>query len=716
MRLFLCEKPSQARDIAAVLGARSRGDGFLSGTTDTVTWGFGHLYETAPPEAYDPALKNWMLGSLPIIPAVWKLEPKPKVKKQLRVIVGLLKKASEVVVATDADREGEVIAREILDENGWRGPVSRLWLSALDPASIKKALADIRPGSATEALYHAGQARSRADWLIGMNLSRAFTVAGRLEGSQGVLSVGRVQTPTLALVVDRDRAIESFKPVPFFDVQAMVGAGTGAFTAQWLVPKDVGDDGGRCLNRAVAEAVVGRLNGTTGTVESAETTRKSAVAPLVFDLATLQQEASAKFGMDAKQVLTVAQALYETHKATTYPRTDCGYLPLNQWADATQVLGFLKQSDPGIGALVDQADPGRRSRVWNDKKITAHHGIIPTAAVASIGAMSPPEAQLYDLIRRRYLAQFFADHEFDDTQIVVEAAGERLGARGRVPVVDGWRSVIHAGAEGKDKAAVALPKVAQGESVRVDQPVVVAKQTKPPACFTDGTLIGAMKSVAKFVTDPAMKKRLRDTAGIGTEATRASIIETLINRALVERKKVGRKKVLVSSATGRSLVDAVPSAVRDPAMTALWEGLLEEVAAGRQQASTFLQAQEAFVTGIVRDMQSRFGAREAAATHHCPSCGALLIRRQSKKGKKGFFWGCSGYPACEVTLPDEDGKPGAPNKASGRGGQPKLAEGSPCPDCDDGRIVRKSFTKGKSKGKPFLACSNYPKCDYFGWP
>ncbi|WP_312714391.1 DNA topoisomerase, partial [Stutzerimonas nitrititolerans] len=347
MRLFLCEKPSQAKDIAKVLGANRRGDGCWLGPGVTVTWCIGHLLETAPPDAYDARYKRWVLGDLPIVPERWKMLVKPKTASQFKAVKRLLLEASELVIATDADREGEMIARELVEHCRYRGPIQRLWLSALDDASIRKALAALKPGAETFSLYHSALGRSRADWLIGMNMSRLFTLLGRQSGYQGVLPVGRVQTPTLRLVVDRDRSIADFVPVPYWAIEVALQAGDVPFTAQWRAAEDRCDDQGRCLDPEHARQAAAAIGSAAqAQVVKLRTERMREVPPLPFDLGTLQEICSKKLGLGAQETLDIAQALYETHKLITYPRSDCGYLPLSQHGEAPAIIAALGRSDP----------------------------------------------------------------------------------------------------------------------------------------------------------------------------------------------------------------------------------------------------------------------------------------------------------------------------------------------------------------------------------
>jgi DNA topoisomerase-3 len=653
MRLWLAEKPSQARDIARVLGAQSKRDGYLEGASETVTWCFGHLLEQAPPEHYGEQYKRWSLESLPIVPATWQSSVKASARKQFAVIRRLLEQAREVVIATDADREGEMIAREVLEACAWRGPVQRLWLSALDEASVRKALSNLWPGAKTHPLHLAATSRARADWLVGMNLTRAYTVLGRAAGHDGVLSVGRVQTPTLRLVVDRDRAIAAFVPQPYWDVRVALAHANGRFQARWVPPVPVADSEGRCISEASARQVAQRVSGGAARVSDVETTRVRQAPPLPLDLGTLQQEASRRWGMGAQATLQAAQSLYETHKATTYPRTDCPYLPQSMRTDVPQVLDALAHSDPDLIPWVQRADAGVQSRAWNDAKITAHHAIIPTSAPCQIARMNESERRIYDLVRRRYLAQFYPPHEFDKTEVQLRAGeGDQLRATGKCIVVSGWRELF--GADDEDADAQALPALAEGDRCQVVGAEVEAKQTTPPAHYTEGTLIAAMKHVSRLVDDPRLRQRLKDTAGIGTEATRAGIIETLLQRGFVSR----RKKHLVATDTGCALIDALPAPVADPGTTALWEQALEEIAEGRRDPDEFLTQQADWVGVLVTRAQGGAGLAlrpVSVPQHPCPACGKPLKRR---KGRDGHFWGCTGYPECRATLPDQRGKPG----------------------------------------------------------
>lgn len=710
--LFLCEKPSQARDIGRVMGVTSRRDGYLEGGGKRVTWCIGHLLEMAKPDAYRPEWKAWHFGNLPMLPDRWKLGVRASVGKQFKIVKRLLKETQEVVIATDSDREGETIGRELLEQCGYRGSVSRLWLSALDDASIRKALNTILPGQKTEPLYRAGLGRARADWLVGMNLTRAYTILGRKGGYDGVLTVGRVQTPTLKLVVDRDRLIENFKPLPFFEVLILFQVQAGQFQAQWIPGKTIANEDGLCLKKKSAEEVLRKVQGQSGIVLEAETKRMKEAPPLPLELSTLQQLTSQRWGMAATKTLKLAQALYETHKAITYPRTDCRFLPTSQFREAPQILKALSESDPSFAVLVREADTRIRSKAWNDKKITAHHAIIPTAAMVDVARMSPDEQHLHDLIRRHYLVQFFPAFEYDRTIVEVEVQKELFRASGNVETVPGWKLVLRIGKEETPGKKNPLPVVKKGEPAQVLQANLEEKQTKPPQRFTEGTLIQAMKSIGQSVEDPRFKKILRETSGIGTEATRASIIENLLKRTLLAKEG---KKNLISTAPGRALVDILPKSVTNPATTAIWEQALEDIAMGTRTLEAFQEKAEIWVTRLIgaAKIEANTPTHSFSAWHThtpktesqtssspttgtlCPQCGQVMRRRKSGRS---WFWGCSAYPSCQATLPDQKGRP---SPTSTR-----------CPKCKTGTLVERTAKKGKQTGERFLGCRSYPQCRF----
>ncbi len=659
MRLFICEKPSQAKDIARVLQATRRGDGCWRGEALCVTWCIGHLLEAAPPDAYGAHLKRWALEDLPILPTQWRLVVKPSVAAQFKVIEQLLQACDEVVIATDADREGEMIGRELLERCGYAGPVLRLWLSALDERSIRQALANLRSGAATLSLYHCALARSRADWLVGINLSRLFTLLGRRAGFDGVLPVGRVQTPTLRLVVERDRTIAGFVSTPFWTVEVQLQAAGERFRARWQVPAGAGDEHGRCLDLAAAQrACRSLLDRGQAQVHAIEVEQVREGPPLPFDLGTLQEVCSAKLGLGAQETLSIAQALYETHKATTYPRSDCGYLPENMLGDVPGVLRALSVADPALAQVFTQIDPTLRSRAWNSDKVSAHHGIIPTAARIDLGRLSEHERAVYGLIRARYLAQFLPAHAYLKTGVELHSAELVLLARGKQVQVRGWRAVIDEADQSESvEQGQVLPTLAEGSVLPLLDATVKAHQSQPPKAFTEGTLVKAMKTIANQVADPHLKQTLKDSLGIGTEATRAAIIQGLLEHGYL----VKRQRHLAASPAARTLIDAVPPEVADPLLTALWEQALNRIEHGQLSVEAFLAKQAAWLSQLVHSHAQRQLTVPVVKEPLCPVCRSVMHPRI---GRSGRFWSCSRYPECKGSKPIAPPKAKAKPKAS----------------------------------------------------
>lgn len=559
-----------------------------------------------------------------------------------------------MVVSTDADREGEVIARELLEYCAYRGPVRRLWLSALDEASVRKALANLLPGDKTARLYDAGKGRSRADWMIGMNMTRLCTLLARDRGVDELLSVGRVQTPTLGIVVNRDNEIANFVPVPYWQVRAQLQKDDVTFSAQWQSAEQYSDAEGRCIHQGAAAAVAQLCSRTaTATVLDVTTERRKEPQPLCFSLGALQEACSQKWGMGAKDVLGIAQALYETHKATTYPRTDCGYLPASMLAEVPEVLDALTKSDPSVVATINTLDRTLRSRVWNDRKITAHHGIIPTRKIFDITRLSADELKVYGLIRQHYLAQLLPQAEVDVTDAAFNLGGQLFRTRGRVSVTEGWKVLFRkpsghgeeeddtsiAPADG-DERDMLLPPLTKGDTCRVSGGTAEKKETRPPSAFTEGTLIAAMKNAASLVTDPKLKKILRDSAGLGTEATRAEMIQTLFRRGYLEKKG----KTIRSTPLARELVAALPETLTSPGMTALWEQALDDIAEGRMTLEAFMAKQETWTQHLVAKLRTESLALTATVTPPCPLCHGKTRKRT---GKKGAFFSCIRYPECK---------------------------------------------------------------------
>lgn len=674
MNLFIAEKPSVAKAIAGELGITGKGDGFIQCGNDKITWCFGHMLEQAEPDDYTPddvprgqnGRKVWRIDELPIIPTNWILKPKDDAKKQLATIGKLLKEADVIVNAGDPDREGQLLVDEVLEHFRNTRPVRRFWVSAQDSVSVRRGLAALKDNTAFAGWADAAKARQRADWLIGMNLSRAYTLRAQRGGSRALLTVGRVQTPTLALVVARDREIEGFKPVPYHTIRADIQHVSGPFTAAWKAKEDQAglDSEGRLVDTGIADALVEKVTGKPGTIAEYKQEAKKQNQPLAFALSDITLLASNKFEYSAEDVLNVCQALYETHKLTSYPRTDCAYLPESQHADAADVLEAIKHVNPDLGRIVDGADPSIKSRTWDDSKITAHHGIIPTMHKGSKASLTDKERNIYELIVRAYLAQFYPLHEYMQTTVAAEVEGETFTASGKVITRNGWREVFHESDEDSNKdpeegANQHLPAMKQGDGVTCTRAIRRDAKTKPPARFTEGTLTRAMENIHKFVSDPEHKKMLREGDGIGTSATRASIISELKRREFLTLKG----KQIVSTVLGRSVIDALPEVVKSPVLTALYERMLKGIEQGTAELEVFIARQETFICEQVTKANEGAvriaGGKEAvpvSSLHKCMTCGSGLSRRPSKK-KGHFWWGCSNFPTCKQTYLELKGRP-----------------------------------------------------------
>lgn len=663
-RLILCEKPDQGKIVAKTLGITQSKNGYIEGNGIIVTWCIGHVLELAQAADYDEKYKKWALDWLPFIPTQWKYNVTPKKSGQFKIVKQLLKQATEVIIGTDADREGELIAREVMVLCGYKGPVKRLWYSALNTTAIKKAWNEMQDGQKTYPLYLSALARSKADWLVGCNLTCLFTILAQQNGYKGLLPVGRVQTPTLKLVVDRELANTNFVPIPYWLLTIKLTSNGQSFNATWDVPKQFTDEAGRCIKQEAAIQAT-KLFQVTGqaTVTSINTERKSSNHPLPFDLAGLQLVCCNKYGFDVEETLNIAQSLYEKHKATSYPRTECGYLPTSMFAEAPVIFNALAKTDPSISNLLTKLDTTIKSKSWNDKQVDkhSHHGIIPTDEVVDLSAMTEKELQVYKLIRAYYLAQFLPLHEYDHTTVLLDCKGQTLVATGKKVIVNGWKALLsgdidddNAEAEAEEDTSQAeakkqiqiLPPLQQNMSCQINQVDCQSKQTTAPPLYNEGTLVVAMKSVAKLIDDPKIKQKLRETTGIGTQATRANIIKKLKDKNLIAKKR-GK---LIATEVGHSIIKAVPDLISNPGTTGIWEQALDMIEQGELSIDAFLQKQSQWITSMVQ----KYGhttieiKQESIPTGDpCPKCGKPTLKR---KGKTTIFWGCPDYPTCDGAI------------------------------------------------------------------
>lgn len=611
MRVYIAEKPSLARAIADALPKplQKKEGHIITGNGDIVTWCIGHLLEQAQPEDYDPELRQWRFDRLPIVPNEWKLKPKPSTKKQLNILKHILRNADEIVHAGDPDREGQLLVDEVISylniTKARREKIQRLLISDLTPASVKRALSQLQSNQNFASLSISALARARADWLYGINLTRAFTLRGQHVGYRGVLSVGRVQTPILGLVVRRDEEIASFQSKPYYNVWAQLQTQEdNYFRAKWKPSDECEkflDEQGRNLSRALAEHVVKRVSFKNATVQSVVQKQNKQNAPLPHNLSSLQIEANKVFGYSAKKVLDICQRLYETHKLITYPRSDCRYLPEEHFVERTNVLaavennltslGSMGEFRPGLSysAISRDLKQNQKSMAWNDKKVGAHHAIVPTAKQSEKQAkplsLSLEEANLYMLVCRHYLIQFLGQLHTETREVQVDIENGCFVAKSKEVLESGWKLLFpqsnqhdkntEACEDGADNDNnMPLPKnIKKGDSLKSLQAEVEEKFTTPPKPFTEATLISAMTGISRYVQDAELKRVLKDTDGLGTEATRAHIIELLFHRGFLQRKG----KQVLSTEAGRALISALPESTTLPDRTARWESLLQAI-------------------------------------------------------------------------------------------------------------------------------------------
>ncbi|MCB9665905.1 MAG: DNA topoisomerase 3 [Alphaproteobacteria bacterium] len=666
MKVVLTEKPSVARDLARVLGLGREQQGCIRGDGLVLTWCLGHLLELEEPAHYDEAWKRWSLDALPMTPARFALRVRADAEGQWKVVRHWLTHPDTAVIvnACDAGREGELIFRQAYQHAGARAPVERLWISSLTAEAIRQGWARLRPGTEFDPLGDAARCRSEADWLVGMNATRALTCRTRDAGGDALWSVGRVQTPTLAMIVARDREIEAFVPEDFWRVEAALEASGGAWTGTWFrrdkpdasAPKDEVPHEERLGDEASALALVAALQGRQGVVASSERKTRTEPPPLLYDLTSLQRRANQRYGMSAQRTLEVAQALYERHKLLTYPRTDARHLTTDQVGTLPGVVAAVAELDvyaPHARPLLDA--PLRISkRLVDDAEVGDHHAILPTDTPPTRARLSPDEKRIYDLVARRLLAALSPDAVIDTAEIVVEVhtdaplpdtvpAPPTLRAKGRVVREAGWQAVDPP----KSSKQVLLPDVGPGDPVQVVGAEPKAGRTKPPRPHDDASLLAGMETAGRQLDDRELARALR-SAGLGTPATRAAILQTLLDRAYVERDG----KTLRATETGRALVDAVPlDELKSAELTGRWEARLARIADGAEARPGFMDDVVAY-TGRVVDALRGGELPEAAlvrtrpepdALGACPACGAPVRQR-------GPVWTCDTGRSCPFVV------------------------------------------------------------------
>ncbi|WP_374963996.1 DNA topoisomerase III [Lysinibacillus sp. RS5] len=627
--VVIAEKPSVARDIANVLKCNKKGNGFLEGDKYIVTWALGHLVTLADPEAYDNKYKTWNLEDLPMLPERMKLVVMKQTGKQFNAVKSQLTRndVNEIIVATDAGREGELVARWIIEKTNVKKPIKRLWISSVTDKAIKEGFANLKPGKNYENLYAAAVARSEADWYIGLNATRALTTRFNAQ-----LNCGRVQTPTVAMIAAREDEIKNFKPQTYYGIEAQ----TDSLKLTW---QDANGNS-RSFNKEKTDGIVKALGNQDAKIVAIDRKPKKSFAPGLYDLTELQRDANKLFGYSAKETLNIMQKLYESHKVLTYPRTDSRYL-------SSDIVGTLPErlKACGIGEyrtltnkILTKPIKANKSFV-DDSKVSDHHAIIPTEGYVNLSAFNDKERKIYDLVVKRFLAVLFPAQEYEQLTVQAQIGHEKFIAKGKTVINAGWKEVYQNRFDDEESSddvkEQVLPRLEQGQVLKTKLIAQTSGQTKPPARFTEATLLSAMENPTKYMetNDKKLVDTLKSTGGLGTVATRADIIEKLFNSFLIE-KRSGGKEIYITS-KGRQLLDLVPEELRSPATTAEWEQKLELISKGKLKKDVFINEMKKHTKEIVAEIKAsdKKYKHDNISTKSCPDCGKPMLEVNGKKGK-----------------------------------------------------------------------------------
>lgn len=627
--LVIAEKPSVARDIARVLHCTQKGNGILESKEYVVTWALGHLVTLADPEEYDKKYMKWDMETLPMMPDKMKLVVIRQTSKQYQAVKTQLfrKDIGDIIIATDAGREGELVARWILDKSGCHKPIRRLWISSVTDKAIRDGFHNLKDGRDYDNLYRAAVARAEADWLVGINGTRALTCKHNAQ-----LSCGRVQTPTLAIIARREEEIRKFKPEDYFGVTLQAGG------IQWTW-KDAKNGSYRTFQKERAEEIQKKISNTDLELVSVDRKPKKTMAPGLYDLTTLQREANQKYGFSAKETLNIMQRLYENHKVLTYPRTDSRYIGKDV---VPTIKERLKACGTGpyrklAGALLAKPIHTNGSFV-DDKKVSDHHAIIPTEQFVQLDHMTNEERKIYDMVVRRFLSVLYSPFEYEQTSMEGKAAGQSFVASGKTVVSAGWKEVYEGGSTDDDEEEQTLkdqklPVLKQGEKLSIDSVRLTTGKTKPPAHFTEATLLAAMENPVKYMSskDTQAAKTLGETGGLGTVATRADIIEKLFHTFLMEKR--GNEIYLTSKA--KQLLDLVPEDLKKPELTADWEKKLSDISKGKLKQKVFLDGIREYTKEIVVEIKTGTGTfrHDNLTNKICPNCGKRMLAVNGKNSK-----------------------------------------------------------------------------------
>lgn len=631
--LVLTEKPSVGREIAKLLGCNQKGNGCLIGSKYIVTWALGHLVTLADPEAYDDRYKTWKLEDLPMLPQQMELVVIKETSKQFGAVKQLLRQPDieELIIATDAGREGELVARWIIQKAGWRKPIKRLWISSQTDKAIREGFNNLKPGKAYESLYAAAESRAHADWYVGLNVTRALTCKYNAQ-----LSAGRVQTPTLALVVERENEIKRFVPKDYWTVAAMAKG----FTLRW---QDKISGQPRIFDARKAEQILAKVTGKPGIILEVKKEGKKELPPLAYDLTELQRDSNRKYGFSAKMTSSIMQQLYEHHKIVTYPRTDSRHLTEDIVPTLPERLKTI-----AVGPYVDLARSVLRNRITPTKrlvdntKVSDHHAIIPTEEPVFLAKLSHEEYKIYDLIVRRFIAVLSPAFEYEQTTVKVDIQGEIFTAKGKIVKRKGWKNAYDGGdpsdeegdheregsSEGPEQT---LPDLQAKERLTLQSVKSIPGKTKPPKRYTEATLLSAMEHPGQQIEDTALRETLEKTSGLGTPATRADIIEKLFNSFYMERNG----KEILPTSKGIQLIGLVPPEIKSPELTAKWEQQLTEISKGREDRKRFIRGITEYTTQLVGEVigSSQTFRHDNMTRTKCPECGKFLLQVKSKRGE-----------------------------------------------------------------------------------
>lgn len=626
--VVIAEKPSVARDIARVLKCDKKGNGYLEGSKYIVTWALGHLVTLADPESYDVKYKKWNLEDLPMLPERLKLTVIKQTGKQFNAVKSQLlrKDVNEIIVATDAGREGELVARWIIDKVRINKPIKRLWISSVTDKAIKDGFANLKPGKAYDNLYASAVARSEADWYIGLNATRALTTRFNAQ-----LNCGRVQTPTVAMIANREDEIKNFKAQTYYGIEAQT-------TNQLKLTWQDANGNSRSFNKEKIDGIVKGLDKHNATVMEIDKKQKKSFSPGLYDLTELQLDANKKFGYSAKETLNIMQKLYEQHKVLTYPRTDSRYI-------SSDIVGTLPERLKACGVgeyrplahkVLQKPIKANKSFV-DDSKVSDHHAIIPTEGYVNFSAFTDKERKIYDLVVKRFLAVLFPAFEYEQLTLRTKAGNETFIARGKTILHAGWKEVYENRFEDDDVTddvkEQLLPRIEKGDTLTVKLIMQTSGQTKAPARFNEATLLSAMENPTKYMDtqNKQLADTLKSTGGLGTVATRADIIDKLFNSFLIEK----RGKDIHITSKGRQLLDLVPEELKSPTLTGEWEQKLEAIAKGKLKKEVFISEMKNYTKEIVSEIKSsdKKYKHDNISTKSCPDCGKPMLEVNGKKGK-----------------------------------------------------------------------------------